>query len=132
MTTATHPRILVADDHRLVRHTLAEVLAEQFDADVEQAADGLEALDLLRDHDVEVAVLDISMPGKSGLDVLEKIKAEKSHLKIIVISAYGAEYYAERARRLGAECFIEKSDVPEKLVPTIQRILDEDAADVSL
>ncbi len=117
-------KFLVADDHAIIRRTLAEVLRCQFDAEVEVAADGVEALQKLRQHrDLDVAVLDISMPGKTGLQVLEEFRKERDEIDFVVISAHGADMYEAQARSLGAYAFISKEQVSEKLVPCIQKIV---------
>lgn len=125
--TKHSPKILVADDHAVIRRTLAAVLTEELDASVELASDGDEALAKLRTQpDVEIAVLDISMPGRTGLEVLRAIRHQGLATGVIVISAHSADMYAERARRFGADAFIQKEQVGERLVPCIQGLLNHD------
>lgn len=121
------PKILVADDHAVMRRTLAAVLIEELDASVDLATDGNEALQALRSHpDVDVVILDISMPGKTGLEVLRTIRDEGSTATVIVISAHSEDVYAPRAKRLGADAFIQKEQIGEKLIPCIQGLLNGD------
>ena len=127
LMSTRYPKILVADDHAIMRRTLAAVLSEELDARVELACDGTEALAMLRGRDdLDVAILDISMPGKTGLEVLRTIRSEGSTTRVIVISAHSAEVYEERVKRLGAYAFIHKEQVGECLVPCVEGLLQGD------
>src|SRR5574340_325724 len=91
-------RILLADDHRIVRDGVRQLLSGQRDFIVAgEAANGLEALSQLRDQPFDVAVMDMSMPGRSGIELIKQIKSEKPKLAILVLSVRREEQYGGRA-----------------------------------
>ncbi len=116
-------RILIADDHQLVRKGIALIIEESPGMEVAaEAGDGQEALDIVRTHAIDVAILDVAMPGRGGLDVLKEMKAEKPNLKIIVLSMYPEEQYAIRSLRDGASAYLTKSGAPEELILAIRTV----------
>jgi DNA-binding NarL/FixJ family response regulator len=116
-------RVLLADDHQIVRDGLRRILGPQSGFAVAgEAASGDEALALVRAHDYDVAVLDMSMPGLSGLDLVKRLKAEKPRLKILVLSMHGEQQYAARALKAGAAGYLSKDSAAEQLVGALRKI----------
>ena len=116
-------RILVADDHEIVRDGLKRILGAAGDLQVAaEAADGDQALALVRANDFDVAMLDMSMPGLSGIDLIKRLKAEKPKLKVLVLSMHGEQQYAARALKAGASGYLTKDSAAEQLVQAIRKI----------
>jgi len=116
-------RVLIADDHAIVREGLKQILAETPDLVVAgEARDGAEALKRVREHRYEVIVLDITMPGRSGLDLLKDLKVEKPEVPVIVLSVHPEEQYAVRVLRAGAAGYLTKLRAPEELVAAIRQV----------
>jgi DNA-binding NarL/FixJ family response regulator len=115
--------ILIADDHPIVRKGLRLTIAEQSDMKVVcEAANGLEVLELLKKNTVEVVILDISMPGLSGLEVLFQIKNLYPSMTVLILSVLSEEVYATRALRAGANGFVHKETIPEELVRAVRKV----------
>ncbi len=116
-------RIAIADDHVLVRRGLAELLREMDDFRVVgEASSGDELLRLVRDERVDVVVMDMSMPGPSGLDLVKSIKAEFPRLPILVLSAHPEDQYAVRVVRAGAMGYLTKESAEADLVEAVRRV----------
>ena len=116
-------RVLLADDHAMVRAGLKEILAATGDIQVAgEAANGQEALAQVRERDYDVAVLDMSMPGRNGIELIKLVKAEKAKLKILVLSMHGEAQYAVRALKAGASGYLTKESAADQLVAAIRRI----------
>jgi two-component system invasion response regulator UvrY len=116
-------RILIADDHRIMRRGLAQIIRDSPGMEVAgEAGDGQEALDFVREKSLDVVILDIAMPGRGGLDVLREMKAAKPDVKIIVLSMYPEEQYAIRSLRDGASAYLTKSSAPEELIQAIRTV----------
>lgn len=116
-------RVLLADDHKIVRAGLKELLSETGDIAVAgEANDGTETLAQIREHDFDVAVLDMSMPGRSGIDLIRQVKQEKPRLPILVLSMHSEEQYAVRALKAGASGYLTKESAADQLVTAIRRI----------
>lgn len=116
-------KILIADDHPLFRKGLADVLAEETDiAIIGQAGDGNEAMRLVRDLQPEVAVLDIDMPGRNGLDVAEYIKVHQLPVKVIILTMYKDEQRFNRAVNLGIKGYILKENTIEEVTDSIRTV----------
>lgn len=116
-------RILLADDHTMVRAGLKQILADTGDIMVTgEATNGPEVLALVRDHEFDVAVLDMSMPGRSGIELIKLVKAGKPRLRILVLSMHSEEQYAVRALRAGASGYLSKESAADELVVAIRRI----------
>jgi len=114
-------RVLIADDHAIVREGLKQILAETPDMVVTgEASDGAEALKKVRENEYDVVVLDITMPGRSGLDVLKDLKAQRPELPVIVLSVHPENQYAVRVLRAGAAGYLTKLRAPEELVTAIR------------
>ena len=130
MKDNTHPappgrvRILIIDDHYVVRQGLKMILNEQFEhAQFGEAATGQEGLNHVWDHDWDVVLVDISMPGRGGLDVLKDIKHSKPKLPVIILSMHSEDQYAIRALKLGACGYIRKDSVGQELVQAVTTAL---------
>ena len=96
-------RILIADDHPIVRAGFKQVISDTQDMTVaDEAENGQEVLNLIRKKDYDIVLLDISMPGRNGLEVLKDLKVEKPKLPVMILSIYPEEQYAVRALRAGA------------------------------
>ena len=116
-------RILLADDHMIVRRGLNQILAEEGDFNViAEAANGNDALKLVREIELDTVVLDMSMPGRSGIELIKLIKAEKPKLSILILSMHKEEQYAVRAIKAGAAGYLTKESAPEQLVSAIRKI----------
>ena len=117
-------RFLIADDHAVVRRGLREILEEEIPgAEFGEAADTREALEQIRKHDWDVVVLDITMPGGSGLDVLRDSKGIRPNLAVLVLTMHPEDQYAVRALKAGAAGYLTKESAPEELVTAIRTIL---------
>lgn len=116
-------RILIADDHAIVRGGLKQLLSGQSDFTVAgEASNGLEALKLIREQPFDVAVMDMSMPGRSGIELIKQVKSEKPKLAILVLSMHKEEQYAVRALKSGALGYLTKESAPEQLVAAIRKV----------
>ena len=116
-------RILLVDDHQLVRRGLAQIIADSPGMEVAgEAGDGQEALEAVRAADFDVVVLDISMPGSGGLDVLKDLKTTKPAMKVIILTMYPEEQYAIRSLRDGASAYLTKGSAPEELIQAIRTV----------
>ncbi len=117
-------RILIADDHPVVRQGLKQTIAEiPGPVTVDEATDGMEALNKARMGNYDVVILDISMPGKNGIDVLEQIKYERPNLPVLMLTMYPEEQLAVRALKIGASGYLTKASAPDELVSAIQKVL---------
>jgi DNA-binding NarL/FixJ family response regulator len=116
-------RILIADDHSIVREGLKQILSVTPDMVVTaEAADGTEALDRISKNDFDLVVLDISLPGRSGLDILKEIKTRRPELPVLILSMYPEEQYAARVLKAGASGYLTKESAPDELVNVIRQI----------
>lgn len=116
-------RILIADDHPIVRAGLKQILAEASDIEVAaEAGDGHELLKLIRKGGIDVALLDISMPGLTGLDALKQIKVENPNLPILVLSMHAEDQYGIRVLKAGAAGYLMKSAAPDQLIGAIRKV----------
>lgn len=116
-------RVLLADDHTIVRAGLKELLSETGDITVSgEANNGAEALARIREGDYDIAVLDMSMPGRSGIELIRQVKQERPRLPILVLSMHSEEQYAVRALKAGASGYLTKESAADQLVAAIRRI----------
>ena len=116
-------RVLLADDHSIVRDGLKRILAATPDLQVTgEAAGGDEALALVKVNDYDVVMLDMSMPGLSGIDLIKRLKLEKPRLKILVLSMHGESQYAARALKAGAAGYLNKDSAAEALLGALRKI----------
>ena len=116
-------RVLLADDHTLVREGIKQLLAATTDIRVAgEAANGDEALALLKANDFDLAVLDMSMPGLSGIALIKRLRAEKPRLRLLVLSMHGEQQYAARALKAGAAGYLTKDSASAQLVGAIRKV----------
>lgn len=116
-------QLLLADDHAIIRDGLKQIFADTDDIVVAgEAADGHHVLAKVRQQDWDALVLDLSMPGKNGLDLIKQIKSEKPGLPILVLSMHSEEQYALRALRAGAAGYLTKESDSELLIAVIRKI----------
>jgi DNA-binding NarL/FixJ family response regulator len=116
-------RVLLADDHKIVRDGLKRILAATTDLEAAgEASGGDEALALVKANDYDVAMLDMSMPGLSGLALIKRLKLERPKLRILVLSMHGEHQYAARALKAGASGYLSKDSAAELLVSAIRKI----------
>jgi DNA-binding NarL/FixJ family response regulator len=116
--------ILIADDHSIIRDGLKMILGDTTDMEVAgEASDGISVMEKVRERDWALAVLDISMPGRNGLDLIRLIKTERPRLPILIFSMHPEEQYAVRAIRAGASGYLSKEGDTDQLVPAIRKIL---------
>jgi DNA-binding NarL/FixJ family response regulator len=116
-------RIVIADDHTIVREGLKQVLSAAADlAVVGEAKDGREVLERVRDIDFDVLLLDLSMPGKSGIELIKQVRAEKPKLRVLVLSMHQERQYAVRAIQAGASGYLTKESAPAQLVSAIRKV----------
>jgi len=117
-------KILVADDHAVVREGLKRIIAETADLVVAgEASNGQEVLEKVQSGHWDVVLLDISMPGRGGLDVLRQLRGEKPKLPILVLSMHSEDQYAVRVLKAGAAGYLTKDSAPEQLVNAIRRVI---------
>jgi DNA-binding NarL/FixJ family response regulator len=115
-------RILIVDDHAVVRRGLRDILASESDVNVLETGDPYDALKLVRKEDIDIAVLDLDLPGKSGLELLKDVKRERPKLPVLILSVYPEEQFAVRTLKAGASGFLSKDAAPEDLVTAIRKI----------
>lgn len=116
-------RVLIVDDHAIVRKGLKQIVADTPDITVAgEAKNGYEALDMISKYNYDVVLLDISMPGMSGLDVLKQLINQKPRLRILILSIYPEEQYAVRTLKAGASGYLTKDSAPEELVAAIREV----------
>ena len=116
-------RIVIADDHTILREGLKQLLLAASDFDVVgEAADGHEVLQKVRASDFDVLLLDMSMPGKSGMELIKQVKAEKPKLRILVLSMHEEHQYAVRAIKAGASGYLTKESASTQLVLAIRKV----------
>ena len=116
-------KIVIADDHAIVREGLKRIVASVDDMEVVgEAADGTEVMQRVRESDFDVLVLDLTMPGRSGMDLIKLVHCEKPKLHILVLSMHGELQYAVRAIRSGANGYLTKESAPAQLVQVLRKI----------
>ncbi len=116
-------RLLLVDDHTIFRQGLKRLLAEQEGFDVvAEASDASDALRRVREEEFDVALLDVNMPGRSGLEMLPSFRAERPSLPIVVLSMYPAEQYALRAFQAGAAGYVTKDMDAGDLIDSIRKV----------
>lgn len=117
-------RILLADDHSYIRLGLIQILKDEYpSAEIKEVADGNSLVKEVMDHDWDLVISDLDMPGRSGLEALEQIKRLKPHLPVLILSIYTEDLYAIRALKAGASGYINKNAAPYELITAVQRIL---------
>lgn len=118
-------RVLIVDDHAIVRQGLRRILEEAHGITVGgEAANGIEALKMMRSEKWDVVLLDISMPHKNGMDTLKQIMTDNREAKVLILSMYPEDQYAVRLLKSGASGYLTKETAPEQLVEAILRVAD--------
>lgn len=116
-------KVILCDDHALIRRGIRDTLSDAADIEVVgEAGDYGELRTLLRERSCDVLVLDINLPGRSGLDVLHVIKEEGSGLRVLVVSMYPEDQYAMRAMRAGAFGYVNKGGEPGQIVAAVRMV----------
>ena len=117
-------RLLVAEDQSMLRDALCQLLLLQEDVEeVLQAGDGQEAIRLLETHPVDIAILDIEMPIKTGLEVLEWAKSQRPQLKVVIVTTFKRPGYFERALKAGVDAYVLKERRITDLMGTLHTVL---------
>jgi DNA-binding NarL/FixJ family response regulator len=116
-------KILVADDHTIVREGLKQIFVGTHDMAVtDEARNGQEVIKKVENNDYDIVILDISLPGRSGLDVLKQLKSVKPELPVLILSMYPEEQYAVRSLRAGASGYLTKESASQELISAIRKI----------
>lgn len=116
-------RILIADDHAIVREGLKQILADTGDITVAgEAATGLEAIKMARNGNFDIMLLDISMPDRSGIDVLKQVRQELPKMAVLMLSMHREDQYAIRSLKAGAAGYLNKQSAPNELVNAIRQV----------
>jgi len=117
-------KILIADDHTVVRKGLRQILLEEFlSAEIEEAADAEELMKKVMKKEWDIVVSDISMPGRSGLEVLQQIKQHYPRLPVLILSIHPEDQYAVRVLKAGASGYLNKDSAPDELVKAVRQVL---------
>ena len=125
MTAPATIRVFIADDHAIVREGLKQILAASPDIIVAgEAENGLDAIKLFRKSKCHVMLLDISMPDRSGIDVLKQVKKEHPELAVLMLSMHREDQYAIRSLKAGAAGYLTKQSAPKELVTAIRQVAD--------
>ena len=116
-------KVLIADDHPLFREGIKRMLSETSDIVVaDEASNGQEVFKIVEKNDFDVIMLDISMPGRSGLDIIKQLKCDRPDLHILILSMHSEEEYAERALKAGAAGYLVKKTTPDEVVTAIRKV----------
>ena len=117
-------RILIVDDHAILRRGLRALLSDEFHgAAFGEASDARQAMEQLRKDKWDVVLLDIALPGKSGLDILKEFKAARPKLPVLILSAHPEDQFAIRVLKAGAGGYLTKESAPDELAKAIRKIL---------
>src|SRR5215218_4021432 len=117
-------RFLLIDDHKIIRDGLKQVLLMHFpSANIDEGANAEDVIPKITTSEYDLMICDLSLPGRSGLDVLKQVKEIQPRLPVLILSMHPEEHYALRTMKAGAWGYLNKSDGAEVLIPAIQRIL---------
>jgi two-component system invasion response regulator UvrY len=117
-------RVIIVDDHPVVRFGLKHILLQEHDMEVVGEAESAQtAVELVRKYACDVVVLDITLPGGSGVDVLKQLKSEHPRLPVLILSVHPEEQYAVRAVKAGASGYLEKDSAPAELVKAVRLLV---------
>lgn len=117
-------KILLAEDEEILRMLIVDTFEEK-DYQVDEAEDGMEALDLFHQNQYDLIILDYMMPVLSGLEFIEKIKDEKKNTKILMLSAKSQQFEQEKVLKAGADYFMSKPFIPSQLLEKVEEILND-------
>lgn len=116
-------KVLIADDSKILQERLYGLIEEcEFVTGIEQAFNTIDAKDIIQKKKIDIVISDIRMPGGGGFDLLEYIRIYHKGIKVILITNYPYPQYSAKAKELGAEYFLSKSDELEELIPVIEKI----------
>lgn len=116
-------RVVLADDHTIVREGLKQLLLAESDFEVvAEARDGFEVMQRVRELDFDVLLLDMSMPGKSGMELIKQVKSERPRLRVLVLSMHEEQQYAIRAIKAGASGYLTKESASAQLVSALRKV----------
>ena len=117
-------RILIADDHAILRRGLKEILMRELDSVTwGEAENGEQVLDQIQSHDWDLLILDITMPGRGGLDVLKNLKVMRPRLPVLVLTMHPEDQYGKRVLKAGASGYMNKESAPEELMKAVRKLL---------
>lgn len=117
-------RLLIADDHALARAGFVRLIGDaQLGFHVHEAADGAAVLDAVREFEFRLIILDVSLPGRSGLDILRHLRSSHPHVPVLILSGFPERQYAVNVLRAGAKGFVAKSCAAQELVAAVQTVL---------
>ena len=118
-------RILIADDHPILRRGLKEILVRELeDATFGEVGNAPQVLSEVQSHDWDLLILDVTMPGRSGLDVLRDLRKLRPKLPVLVLSMHPVDQLAKRALRYGASGYMNKESAPEELIGAVRKVLE--------
>jgi two-component system invasion response regulator UvrY len=116
-------KVMIVDDHMIVREGLKQIITESSDIEVvDEASNGTEALDKVKRVECDVLLLDISMPGRSGLEILKELKNEAPALSVLILTMHPEEQYAVRVLKAGASGYLTKESAPDELIDAIRKV----------
>lgn len=116
-------RLLIADDHQLFRQGLRRLLADEADFEVSaEASNGAEVLDAIRRHSIDVAILDLNMPGRCGADMIAQVKAKAPQVRILVLTMHSEEVQVLAALKAGAHGYMTKEEAADELATVIRKL----------
>lgn len=116
-------RILIADDHPVVREGLKKMFEKVSDISIAgEASNGQEVLNKIEQNDYDLVLLDISMPGRDGLDILRELGRKRPHLPILILSMHSEEQYVIRALKAGASGYLTKKSISDELIKAVQKV----------
>jgi len=117
-------KILICDDHKIVRHGLRQILQQlEGVTKISEAKDGHEVLTIFQDDDFDILLLDISLPGISGLETLRQVKEKKASMRVLMLSMYTQEQYTKRAFAYGASGYLTKDSAADELLMAVKQIM---------
>ncbi len=115
--------VLITDDHPVVRRGIRQILEdENWISSIDEAGNGKELFERMNERKYDVVLLDISLPGRSGLDLIAQIKKTQKSIAVLVLSIHSEEVYAIKALKYGASGYLTKSSAPEELISAIQKV----------
>lgn len=118
-------KVLIADDHAIVREGLKQIIIEALKPGlIEEAGDGMDALKKAMNNEYDIIILDITMPNKSGLEVLKQIKDNKPEVPVLILSMHEEDQYALRVIKAGASGYLTKIAATEELIKAIEKVLN--------
>jgi two-component system, NarL family, invasion response regulator UvrY len=116
-------KVLIADDHAIVREGVKQIIRTLPEINlIDEAWEGYQTLEMIKDNGYDLVILDISMPGLSGMDILQNIKTRQLKTNVLILSFYPQEHYAIRAFKLGASGYLSKNTAFEELTLAIRKI----------